>query len=254
MDKLSSLRGAYESLESWSNRWRTDAETKLLRLKQVGESALKGAKAYRQNRDDLVRELAALKSALRSFLTTLWGDLQSRPCLMATLATEAGRSTQAGTRQVSAEDTCMPFREVLMNSAGSAAGFVMDALATEKAVDIPILPRCEASVPEAHEEDPPSAELTEGEISDMMNALSAECSTSFASFTGAAPTGEAKDGSEFKVLGSATSATHGVGAGRQSSPLDHDDAGFCARVESALGGRDSSPTLAKVLLSMRSQQ
>lgn len=77
--QLLSVREEYEQFKDSSHRWRADAEAKWRGLRRASEAAVRRAKDSEKSGDAAELELAALKSAFRSFLKTLWDDLRSRP-------------------------------------------------------------------------------------------------------------------------------------------------------------------------------
>ncbi|CBN80212.1 expressed unknown protein [Ectocarpus siliculosus] len=79
--QLLSVREEYEQFKDSSHRWREDAEAKWRGLRRASEAAVRRAKDSEKSGDAAELELAALKSAFRSFLKTLWDDLRSRPPL-----------------------------------------------------------------------------------------------------------------------------------------------------------------------------
>eukprot|EP00903_Cladosiphon_okamuranus_P006177 g6074.t1 len=77
--QLLTVRDEYEKFKDLSHRWRADAEAKWRGLKRASEASARKARTSEESGDAAERELAALKSAFRSFLKTLWDDLRSRP-------------------------------------------------------------------------------------------------------------------------------------------------------------------------------
>ncbi|CAM9536480.1 unnamed protein product [Ectocarpus fasciculatus] len=77
--QLLSVREEYEQFKDSSHRWRADAEAKWRGLRRASEAAVRRAKDSEKSGDAAELEFAALKSAFRSFLKTLWDDLRSRP-------------------------------------------------------------------------------------------------------------------------------------------------------------------------------
>lgn len=77
--QLISVRDEYEQFKESIHRWRADAEVKWRGLKRASDAATRRAKNSEKSGDAAELELAALKSAFRSFLKTLWDDLRSRP-------------------------------------------------------------------------------------------------------------------------------------------------------------------------------
>lgn len=245
-EQLASVREELESFKESSHRWRFDAEAKWRNLKRAGETASKEAEACRQNSDDAERELATLKTAFRSFLKTLWNDLRSRPPPNGAVKAISSSGVPEDAGRVSRND---------IGGTAAAAGNVAAAVAGVQA-GVGVSTTNDGSVNAIATgigEGGPFAELTEAEVSDMMQALSADSSSSGIPV---APSPRLEGEGALSVAPRIPSGLTGS-VGVISSPsltkeLDAEDA-FSARVETALAGQDTSAALADMLFSLRSQ-
>lgn len=217
-------------------------------LKRASDSAIREAKTSRLSGEALERELVALKSAFRSFLKTLWDDLRSRP------PNRNAKVVPPQTRVGNAEQGVLGGEGVLRATQDSAAsasetpegfGVVREEGAKRELTGA-------VGLATGEELGGPFPELTEAEVSDIMQALSFDSSSS--ALSNAAESSRAApelEGVAPSALPPGMSATPAA-----SPPVDprfEGDEAFATRVESALGGQNTSAALADMLRSLRSQ-
>lgn len=286
--QLLSIRQEYELFKASSQRWQADAEIKWRNLKRASESAAREVITCRQTGDAATRELVALKSAFRSFLRTLWDDLLSRPLA---LVAEAGtRDQNEGTNgNATVRPRASPLtrdglsENTIMNDIGNA---VMAASTSHKVDTYSVdegasnqlgVAAMTGAVRQDHPRgaigpgpfEGPFGELSEAEVSDIMQALTIDSSSSSSHLAPNAALGlqqrleddpaftlalEGSIVSDSRPDPSTAGQTRGMATTRPPATprLEKGDEEFSARVESALGDKDISAALTKMLRSMRS--
>lgn len=220
---------------------------------------MKEANTCRQSGDAAERELAALKSAFRSFLKTLWDDLRSRPP-----GPDAGNSISVLPESDGAgADGTLRLGKAVPSGAGGAE--TMAAAAAQVEVVVPkgveIVGADGGEVGFVGIGDGPSggvpggafAELTEAEVSDIMQALSTDSSSPSSSSRD--PDTAPAAPSQLEETAPGTQQLPGSSGIATTSPsLDREfegEAAFSARVELALEGQNTSAALADMLRSLR---
>lgn len=261
-------------MKASSQRWQADADIKWRNLKQASESAAREVMASRQTGDAATRELVALKSAFRSFLKTLWDDLLSRPLALAAEASTRDQNmcTNGNATMRPTQPRCTANRRsanTIMNDIGNA---IMPASTSQRvntySADQGESSQLAAIATTSTAQHPREAvgpgpfqgligELSEAEISDIMQALSMDSSSSSDPVPPATATlhqGPESDSAYTLADSSTSEQSGGMAAARSPTTprLQDEDRAFSARVESALGDRDISAALAKMLYSMRS--
>lgn len=244
-----------------SHRWRADAGAKWKNLKRVSECATREAKTCRQSGDAAERELAALKSAFRSFLKTLWDDLRSRPVGAAvsgssgTLPERGGASTQG--RLDSGKTVSRP--TIGVAAIAAPAGLAIVRPEDGKDGSAGVVSTAREGEGRGGGQGGPFSELTEAEVSDIMQALRVDSSSSsFANQVAPAPPApqKLKEIAPLPPPPPTQSLPGSSGLAPASLVLDREFEGeeaFAARVESALGGQNTSAALADMLRSLREQ-
>lgn len=291
-EQLAAVREEYEGYKNASQRWRAEAETKWKSIKRASETAMNDAKTCKRIGDAADLELSALKSAFRSFLNTLVGDLKSHPLIPTAVMSNV---LPQGDR-ISRIKRISPHAEISRNGMSAAAGVGtmrsttnfgsersqgLSPSGNESESGLLHVSRPPSPPAAGQSHDSPIAELTEAEVSDIMQELSLDSSMSSVSSSlhqaGAVadatatvavvttlptppretgPTPGTAGAVSLAALVSPQGTRIGVpSSGRvESPPLSSQfkkDAAFSARVESALGSQNTSAALADMLRSMR---
>lgn len=280
-EQLASVREEFESFKESSGRWQADAKAKWRHFKRASESATKDAKTCRQAGVAAEHELTTLKAAFRSFLKTLWDDMKHRPVNSATFRSDdtncpADPETLSSAtplplrakpfperRDTSAEGGLDPDPgrlrssetggDTAMSRAGASApvpaGFVV---VKAKGGERDFAGAVDAAGDGANTNGGPFEELTEAEVSDIMQALSGDSYSHPFSDRVAKPTVPPPDLLDSAPVTQLLPSFRSAAA--MSPPLDREDEeAFSARVESALAGRNTSAALEDVLCSMHAQ-
>lgn len=278
-EQLASVREELESLKESSDRWRADAEAKWRHLKRASESATKDAKTCQQAGDAAKHELTTLKAAFRSFLKTLWDDMKHRPAnsaafrsddtnhrpaISATFSSATPLPVRAKPlpekRDTSADGGLDPGRlvpcgtgdDIAMCRAGASApipsGFVVVKAKDGKR---DLAGAVDAAGDGAKTKGGPFGELTEAEVSDIMQALSGDSYSHSSSDRVETPSVPPPDLLDSAPVTQFLPSFRDAAA--MSPPLDREfeeEEAFSARIESALAGHNAPAALADMLRSL----
>ncbi|CAM9228114.1 unnamed protein product [Choristocarpus tenellus] len=180
--QLAATREEFECFKVSAHRWQADAELRVRQLKRSMGAIANEAKGGIRRGDEAECELAALKSAFRSFLQTLSEDLQARSSPLPASPRQLHPSSVGGMPaegidvegRGSAKDVCDVRRDEAREGCGAvsvAAGEVSQRRGERQSIQSGVSGEGEGGEEAFH---PSFTDLTQAEVTDIMRAV--DCS------------------------------------------------------------------------------